>query len=107
MTQEQKSQIEEYSLAHIDARHVMDVCGDAARTEKLVAWMDELVGENVTLMAALAESGDEKRAVRLEHLASQISVYRRIKDAANRALDSADGQPPSGENEEPAGGDPL
>ena len=59
MTQEQKSQIEELSLAHIDARHVMDVCGDAARTEKLVAWMDELVEENVTLMAALAEGWRE------------------------------------------------
>lgn len=106
MTQDEK-RVEEYSLERIDANHVMDVCGDAARTEKLVAWMDELVNENVTLMAALAEGGDENRAVRLEHLASQISVYRRIKDAANRALDSADGQPPSGESEEPAGGDPL
>jgi len=85
----------------------MDVCGDAARTERLVAWMDELVEEDVTLMCALAESGDENRAVRLEHLASQISVYRRIKDAANRALDSAGGQPPPDGEPEPAGGDPL
>lgn len=98
---------EGYSLAMIDAKHVMSVCGDAARTEKLVAWMDELIDEDVTLMCALAESGDEKRAVRLEHLASQISVYRRIKDAANRALDSADGQPPPDGEPEPAGGDPL
>jgi len=97
----------ERSLAMIDMRRVMKVCGDAARTEALSAWMDELIGENVALMAALAESGEERRSVRLEHLASQISVYRRIKDAANRALDSADGQPPDGESEEPAGGDPL
>lgn len=98
---------EEHSLAMIDAKKVVGVCGDAARTERLAAWMDEMVAENVTLMSALVESGDEKRAVRLEHLASQISVYRRIKDAALRALDSASGQPPDGVGEEPAGGDPL
>ncbi|MBO7688631.1 MAG: hypothetical protein J6V72_19795 [Kiritimatiellae bacterium] len=95
------------TLDMIDARHVMEVCGDAARTERLVAWMDELVDENVTLMSALAEGGDERRSVRLEHLASQISVYRRIKDAANRALDSDGGQPPPVGDPESAAEAPL
>jgi len=107
MMGEEKKNPESYSLDKIDARRIMEVCGDVRRTEALVGWMDELINENVVLMSALAEGGDENRAVRLEHLASQISVYRRIKDAANRALDSADGQPPSGEAPEPAGGDPL
>ena len=95
------------TLDMIDAERVEAVCGDAARAQRLAAWMDELVGENVALMSAIAESGDENRAVRLEHLASQISVYRRIRDAATRALDSAGGQPPPGGRPEPAGGDPL
>lgn len=98
---------EEKSLAMIDMERIMSVCGDAAHVERLVAWMGELVEENVTLMCVIAESGDEQRVVRLEHLASQISVYRRIKDAANRALGSVGGQPPSDGDPEPAGGDPL
>lgn len=106
MSEEKKTE-EFRTLDMIDAQHVMEVCGDASRTEKLVRWMDELINENVMLMSAIAEGGDEKRAVRLEHLASQISVYRRIRDAANRALDSDGGQPPPEEDSEPAGGDPL
>lgn len=107
MSENEKSKDEFKTLDMIDAVRIMEVCGDVARTEKLVAWMDEMIGENVALMAALVESGDEKRAVRLEHLASQISVYRRIKDAANRALDGDGGQPPADDDPEPAGGDPL
>ena len=107
MSEESNNREEYRTLDMIDAKRVMEVCGDAQRTERLAAWMDELVNENVTLMCAIAESGDERRSTRLEHLASQISVYRRVKDAANRALASADGQPPSGGEPEPAGGDPL
>lgn len=95
------------TLAKIDAAHIVDICGDAARTEKLVAWMDELINENIALMSDLSESMDEGREVRYAHWVSQISVYRRIKDAANSALDSTDGQPPPDGEPEPAEGDPL
>ncbi len=90
-----------------DAKRVMVVCGDVSRTKELVAWMDELIAENVTLEVALVESAEENRETRLCHLASQISAYRRIRDAANRALELAAGKPPDGENKEPAMGGVL
>ena len=95
------------SIAAFDMKRVMAVCGDVTRTGALIEWMDALTEENVMLMSAIAESGDEERLARLSHLASQISVYRRIKDAAQCALDSANGQPPNGGLPEPAGSDPL
>ena len=94
--------IEEY-----DAKKVMAVCGDVSRTKALAAWMDELIAENVTLQVALVESSEERRETRLCHLASQISSYRRIRDAANRALKLANGKPPDGEAKEPAMGGVL
>lgn len=79
-----------------DAERVMAACGSAERVMALSAWMDELVRENLALQAALAESVEERRATRLCHHASQISVYLRIRDAAARALDLASGKPPGG-----------
>lgn len=90
-----------------DAKKVMSACGDVPRTKELIAWMDELIGENVTLQVELVESDAENRSTRLCHLASQISSYRRIRDAAYRALDLAAGKPPDGENPEPAPGGVL
>ncbi len=90
-----------------DAKRVMAACGDVTRTKELVAWMDELIAENVTLEVALVESAEENRETRLCHLASQISAYRRIRDAANRALELAAGQPPDGAGKEPATGGVL
>ena len=90
-----------------DAKRVMAMCGDVTRTKELVAWMDELIAENVTLEVALVESAEETRETRLCHLASQISAYRRIRDAANRALELAAGQPPDGAGKEPATGGVL
>ncbi len=90
-----------------DAKRVMVVCGDVSRTKELVAWMDELIAENVTLEVALVESAEENRETRLCHLASQISAYRRIRDAANRALELAAGKPPDDEKKEPATGGVL
>lgn len=90
-----------------DAKRVMAVCGDVTRTKELAAWMDALIDENVTLQVALAESAEERRETRLCHLASQISSYRRIRDAANRALELAAGKPPDGESKEPATGGVL
>ena len=98
----QPTDIEDY-----DAKRVMSVCGDVARTKELVSWMDALIDENVTLQVALAESAEERRETRLCHLASQISSYRRIRDAANRALELAAGKPPDGESKEPATGGVL
>jgi len=95
------------SLEELDAKKVAAVCGGDPRTKELVAWMDELIHENVTLQVALVESDAEDRAIRLCHLASQISAYRRIRDAANRALELAAGKPPDGENKEPAMGGVL
>ena len=95
------------SLEEIDAKKVMVVCGGEPRTKDLIAWMDELINENVTLQVALVESDAEERATRLCHLASQISAYRRIRDAANRALELAAGKPPDGEGKEPAMGGVL
>ena len=94
--------IEEY-----DAKRVMSVCGDVPRTKELIAWMDELIRENVTLQVMLVESMDEKRETRLCHYASQISSYRRIKDAANRALELVAGKPPEDKKKEPARGGVL
>lgn len=94
--------IEEY-----DAKKVMAVCGDVSHTRELIAWMDELVSENVALQVALVESAEENRETRLCHLASQISSYRRIRDAANRALELAAGKPPDGQGKEPAMGGVL
>ena len=83
------------------------MCGDVSRTKELVAWMDGLIAENVTLEVAFVESWEENRETRLCHLASQISAYRRIRDAANRALELAAGQPPDGAGKEPATGGVL
>ena len=90
-----------------DAKRVMAACGDVSRTKELVAWMDLLISENITLEVALVESAEENRETRLCHLASQISAYRRIRDAANRALELAAGQPPDGAGKEPATGGVL
>jgi len=90
-----------------DAKRVMAACGDVSRTKELVAWMDSLISENITLEVALVESAEENRETRLCHLASQISAYRRIRDAANRALELAAGQPPDGAGKEPATGGVL
>ncbi len=90
-----------------DAKKVMAVCGDVSHTRELIAWMDELIGENVTLQVVLVESVEENRETRLCHLASQISSYRRIRDAANRALELAAGKPPDGQGKEPAMGGVL
>ncbi|MGN0846432.1 MAG: hypothetical protein ACI4RA_03495 [Kiritimatiellia bacterium] len=94
-------------LEESDAKKVMTVCGDVSRTKELIAWMDELIRENVALQVVLVEGADEGRATRLCHLASQISAYRRIMDAANRALELAAGKPPEGETKEPAPGGVL
>ncbi len=90
-----------------DAKRVMSVCGDVPRTKLLAEWMDDLVSENVALMAMLVESPDENRKTRLCHLASQISSYRRIGDAANRALELVSGKPPEDRKKEPATGGVL
>ena len=95
------------NIETFDAKRVMATCGDVTRTKELVAWMDELIAENVTLEVALVESAEENRETRLCHLASQISAYRRIRDAANRALELAAGQPPDGAGKEPATGGVL
>jgi hypothetical protein len=97
------------SLAEIDGEHVMKVCGNVTRTEHLIAWMNELIEENNALLAAIAESDCDrsKRDVQIEHLASQISVYRRIRSAASSALESAGDKPSTGKVPEPAGGLPL
>lgn len=94
-------------IEELDAKKVMSACGDVPRTKALVAWMDELVRENVTLMVLLVEGNDESRETRLCHLASQISSYRRIMDAARRALELAAGKPPTGERKDPAKGGVL
>jgi len=94
-------------LADIDAKRVMEVCGGVPNTQSLVKWMDELIEENVSLQVMLAESSDENRATRLCHYASQISSFRRIRDAALRALELAAGQPPDGGAKEPATGGVL
>ena len=90
-----------------DAKRVMAACGDVPRTKELIAWMDALIAENVTLQVALVESAEERRETRLCHLASQISSYRRIRDAASRALELAAGKPPDGESNEPVAGGVL
>lgn len=95
------------SIEDFDAKKVAAVCCGEPRTKDLIAWMDELIGENVTLQVALVESDAENRATRLCHLASQISAYRRIRDAANRALELAAGKPPDDGEKEPAMGGVL
>lgn len=95
------------NLVDIDAKSVISVCGDVERTKKLIAWMDEFVSENNVLIATLVEGAEEGRAERLKHLASQISVYLRIKNAANRALEIASGKPPERNLAESAGGGAL
>lgn len=84
------------TVEDIDAKRVMEVLGDVERTKRFVAWMDALIEENVTMMTMLVEGGEEARATRLQHLASQISAYRRMKDASVRALQLAGGKPPAG-----------
>lgn len=98
---------EERDYVADDAKRVMSVCGDVPRTKALAEWMDDLVRENVAIMAMLVEGPDENRKTRLCHLASQISTYRRIWDAANRALELAAGKPPAGGGTEPATGGVL
>ncbi|MGN0845633.1 MAG: hypothetical protein ACI4QT_10505 [Kiritimatiellia bacterium] len=94
-------------IEDFDAKRVMEVCGDVLHTKALIAWMEGLVQENVALQVLLVESAEEKRETRLCHLASQISSYRRIMDAANRALNLASGEPPKDEKKEPAMGGVL
>ncbi len=91
----------------VDAERILGVCGGVESTKRLIAWMDELIGENVELMAAIVEGGEEGRENRIKHLASQISVFKRIKDASNRALDVFSGKPPGEDRTEPAGGGAL
>ena len=96
------------SIEELDAQRVTAICGGEPRTKELITWMDELINENVTLQVALVESDAENRSTRLCHLASQISSYRRIRDAANRALEIAAGKkPPGDEKKEPATGGVL
>lgn len=83
-------------IALIDATDVARVCKDAECTRELAAWMDRLVNEANRLQVMLVDGGDENRTNRLAHLASQISVYARIRDAARRALDLLEGKPPEG-----------
>ena len=90
-------------VLNIEAKKVLSICLGKEEVEILIAWMDELTEENTRLMTVIAESSEEFRANRLQHLASQISAYRRIKDAARRALAIAKGQPPGGKMTEPAG----
>ncbi len=82
------------TIADFDAKKVELICHDVKSTNVLVEWMDELIEENVTLQVGLVEGPDEQRVTRLAHIASQISAYRRIKDAAKRALDKARGKKP-------------
>lgn len=82
------------TLANLDALKIMAFSHDVSDTERLIGWMDALIGENVTLQVALVEGPDEERVTRISHLASQISAYRRIKDAATRALALAKGNKP-------------
>lgn len=84
------------TVEDVDAKSVIEVFGDVERTKRFVAWMDALVEENVVMMTMLVEGGEEARATRLQHLASQISAYRRMKDASVRALQLASGKPPAG-----------
>ncbi len=97
----------ETTIDVVDAKKVLDVCGGIESTRKLIAWMDELTNENVELMAAIVESGEENRENRIKHLASQISVFKRIKDASNRALEIFSGKPPAKDQTEPAEGGAL
>ena len=94
-------------LIAIDAKDVAKVCGDAARTKELCAWMERLVKEANRLQVMLVDGGEESRLNRLTHLASQISVYARIGDAARRALAMLEGKPPEGMVREPAIGGVL
>lgn len=73
-------------LSDFDAKKVIEVCADKFHAGRLVEWMNELIEEDLRLMTALVESADERRGTRIEHLASQISVYRRLADAGRRAL---------------------
>jgi hypothetical protein len=98
---------EEVDITLIDAADVERVCGSAERTRELCAWMDRLVNEANRLQVMLVDGGDENRANRLAHLASQISVYARIRDAARRALDLLEGKPPEGMARESAIGGVL
>lgn len=104
---EEKKDLTFDDILAIEARRVLGICRDEESITALVAWLDELTEENVRLMSVMAESSEEFRANRLQHLASQISAYRRIKDASRRALAIAKGQPPGGKMAEPAGGDVL
>ena len=94
-------------ILDMDAKRVTAICRDEDSIAGLVAWIDELTDENVRLMTVIAESSEEFRANRLQHLASQISAYRSIKDASRRALAIAKGQPPGGKIAEPAEGGAL
>ncbi len=97
----------ERGLADIDAEDVKRVCGDAAHTRELCAWMARIVDESNRLQSALADGGDEDVGMRLGRLAVQISLCMRIGDAARRALSELEGKPPSGEARESARGGVL
>lgn len=83
----------ETTIDVIDAKKIAGICGGIESTKKLISWMDELMSENVELMSAIVESGEENRENRIKHLASQISAFKRIKDASNRALEIFSGKP--------------
>lgn len=84
----------ERTLAEIDCGKVVAFCRDADATRALAAWMDEIVEENLAIMAEAAGEASEVNRARVSHLASQISAYRRIRNAAKCALDLAAGKQP-------------
>lgn len=104
---EEKKDLTFDDILAIEARRVLGICRDEESITALITWIDELTEENVRLMSVMAESSEEFRANRLQHLASQISAYRRIKDASRRALAIVKGQPPGGKMAEPVEGGVL
>lgn len=92
MSEEAKKR--EKTLAEIDCDMVRSVCRDLETTRRLAAWMDALIEENLAIMADAAGEGSEVNRLRVAHLASQISVYRRIRNASKCALDLAAGKQP-------------
>ncbi len=92
MSEEAKKR--EKTLAETDCETVRSVCRDLETTRRLAAWMDALVEENLALMEEAAGESSEVNRLRVAHLASQISVYRRIRNASKCALDLAAGKQP-------------
>ena len=94
-------------IAAIDAETVKLVCGNIERTKVLVEWMDRLIMENVAMVVMDANAREEVHCGHNSHYSSQNTAYWRIKEAAKRALDSAEGQPPGSGGQETAGGGVL